>query len=45
MLDGKPEDLQVQARQALREALSPHATPEGVILGAAAWLVAAARPA
>ncbi|MBX7161546.1 MAG: class I SAM-dependent methyltransferase [Acidimicrobiia bacterium] len=45
MLDGKPEDLQVQARQALREALSPHATPEGVILGAAAWLVAATRPA
>lgn len=42
LMDGKPEVAQAEARAALREALGPHVRDgEGVVLGAAAWLVTA----
>jgi SAM-dependent methyltransferase len=36
-----PADVVARAAAAVREALAPHATPEGVILGYSAWIVGA----
>jgi SAM-dependent methyltransferase len=41
MLDDKPAELQERAIAAVREALKPHLTDEGVLLGGATWLVTA----
>ncbi|MSO78309.1 MAG: class I SAM-dependent methyltransferase [Acidimicrobiia bacterium] len=41
MLDDKPANLQERAIAAVREALKPHLTDEGVQLGGATWLVTA----
>lgn len=44
VLDRAPSDaVRARALDAVRDALAPHATPDGVRLGAAAWLVTA-RP-
>jgi SAM-dependent methyltransferase len=41
LLDDKPPDIQERALDALRVALEPYATDEGVELGGAAWLIIA----
>lgn len=42
LLEGKPDDVRAEARAALREALvAHHSEGEGVVLGAAAWIVTA----
>ncbi len=41
MLDDKPAELQSRAIAAVREALQPHVTAAGVLLGGATWLVTA----
>jgi SAM-dependent methyltransferase len=43
LFDGAPADDVDRAIAAVRTALEPHVTPEGVRLGAATWLVAANR--
>jgi hypothetical protein len=42
-LGNADDDVRARAFDALREALGPYATPEGVRLDAAAWLVQATR--
>lgn len=39
------DDVRERVRRAVREALAPHATPEGVRLPGAAWIVTARKPA
>jgi SAM-dependent methyltransferase len=39
------EDVAIEAWEAVRAALAPHAGPDGVVLGGAAWIVTATRPA
>ena len=39
------EDAAVAAWQAVRAALAPYAGPDGVVLGGAAWIVTATKPA
>jgi SAM-dependent methyltransferase len=43
LLDGAPPEQEARALVAVREALAPYATDEGVRLGAAAWLVTGRR--
>jgi SAM-dependent methyltransferase len=43
LLDDKAEDVQERVIAAVRDALEPHLTDEGVLLDGAAWIVAAAR--
>ncbi len=38
------QDTLEQVWDSVREAIAPHATPDGVFLGSAAWLVTATRP-
>jgi SAM-dependent methyltransferase len=45
MLDGLDEPGRIRARDALLTALRAHRTPAGVLLGSAAWVVTARRPA
>ena len=40
---GKPEDKVAVAVDAIRDALTPYAGPDGVVMDATAWLVAAHR--
>jgi hypothetical protein len=40
---GKPGDKVAAAVDAIREALRPHAGPDGVVMDARAWLVLAHR--
>ncbi len=45
LLKTAPPDVQARGREAIREALRPHASKEnGVVLRAAQWVVTAARP-
>jgi SAM-dependent methyltransferase len=44
LLDPVPADTRARALEAIREALRTYETPEGVRVGAAAWLVTARRP-
>ena len=43
LLDGLDDDVRRAALEELRAALAEHATPDGVLLGAAAWLTTAHR--
>jgi SAM-dependent methyltransferase len=45
LLAGADENTNSAAFDAVRLALQPHTAPEGVLLGSAAWLVKALRPA
>jgi SAM-dependent methyltransferase len=42
-LEGQAEEIRSRAMDSIRRVLAPHASTEGVILSAAAWLVAAER--
>jgi SAM-dependent methyltransferase len=42
-LEGQPDEIRARAIDSVRRALEPHASPQGVNLTAAAWLVAAGR--
>ena len=44
LLAGLDERSRTAALEALRDRLADHAGPDGVLLGAAAWLITAARP-
>jgi SAM-dependent methyltransferase len=43
MLEDAPPDVVTRATAAAREALEPYVTPDGVLIGGAAWIVSAAR--
>jgi hypothetical protein len=43
LLGGLDDDSRQAALKALRQELAAHATPEGVLLGGAAWLITARR--
>jgi len=43
LFEGRSDEIRAEAEDALRKALEPHVTPDGVMLRAAPWIVTASR--